>query len=193
MRQIVKAILNYLWLLRSYTEKSLSVLRGTLWRLYPGVKMLGTSLLVGPHCRLCVEPGGKLYFGRNCNFDRDVEIVVYPGGILEFGDQVYVGHGTTIACAQSITISTDTLIGDLITIRDMNHRRQLDIPLRHSGIETYPVRIGRNCWLGSKVTMTAGAEIGDEVTVAANAVVTGQFGDRLLLGGIPAKVLRILE
>lgn len=128
--------------------------------------------------------------GSHCSFDRDVEIVVYSGGSLELGDHVYVGHGSTIACAQSIRIGSNTLIGDLVGIRDMNHRRVAGTPLRLSGTETRPIRIGENCWLGSKVTVAAGAELGNDVTVAANAAVSGSFADGSVIGGVPARAIR---
>lgn len=125
--------------------------------------------------------------GAHCSFDKDVEIVVYPGGHLELGDYVYLGHGSTIACAHAIRIGSDTLIGDLVSIRDMNHRRVPGVPLRLSGIETRAVTIGSNCWLGSKVTVVAGAEIGNDVSVAANSVVSGVVQDAMVVGGVPAR------
>jgi acetyltransferase-like isoleucine patch superfamily enzyme len=124
--------------------------------------------------------------------DRDAEIVVYRGGDLTLGEHVYVGHGTTIACAERVQLGANTLVGDLVSVRDMNHLRIPGVPLRLSGMETRPVRIGKNCCVGSKVTFVAGAELGDDVTVAANAVVAGKFGDGVTIGGVPAHVLRHL-
>jgi len=175
---------------RKYLKQALSILRGHFWRCRGGVRAKGGLRVLGPGCRLQVDPGGQALIGDGCSFDRGVEIVVYGGGRLELGDHVYVGHGSTIACAKSITIGADTLIGDLVSIRDMNHRRLEGAPMRESGIETRPIRIGKNCWLGSKVTLVAGCEIGSDVTVAANAVVAGRFDDQLLIGGVPARVLR---
>lgn len=149
--------------------------------------------MIRPGCILRVEPGGSLVIGRHCSLDRDVEIVVGAGARLEIGDHVYVGHGTTIACFQSIRIGAETMIADLVSIRDMNHRRIPGLPLRHSGIETREITIGRNCWLASKVTVVAGTQLADDVTVAANAVVTGHFQEKTLIGGVPARVLRSSE
>lgn len=148
--------------------------------------MLGSGTL------LVIEEGGQLTMGKGCSFDRGVEVVVYRGGKLVLGDHVYIGHGTTIACSQSVQIGSNTLVGDLVGVRDMNHRRLPGVPLRLSGTESCPVRIGENCWLGSKVTFVAGAEVGNNVTVAANAVVTGKFGDGLTIGGVPARPLQHL-
>ncbi|MBA2673577.1 acyltransferase [Ramlibacter sp.] len=163
------------------------LLRGVLWTRRSGVQAKNRPRIMGPRCRLDVQPGGQLRIGVNLVVDRDVEIVVYPGGVLELGDNVYIGHGSTVACAQSIRIGNDTIIGDLVSIRDMNHLRQPGVPLRASGIRTQPIRIGANCWLGSKVTVTAGAALGDESTAAANAVVTGTFDAASVVGGVPAR------
>lgn len=129
--------------------------------------------------------------GRQCSFDRDVEIVVYRGGRLVLGDQVYVGHGSTIACADTIEIGADTMVADLVSIRDMNHRRIPGQLLRESGLETRSVHIGSNCWIASKATIVAGADIGDNVTVGANAVVVGRVNADSTVGGIPARPLGI--
>ncbi|MES2937393.1 MAG: acyltransferase [Pseudomonadota bacterium] len=168
-------------------------LRGVLWARRAGVRARSLPRIMGPRCRLDVQPGGQLRVGINLVLDRDVEIVVYPGGVLELGDNVYIGHGSTVACAQSIRIGDDTIIGDLVSIRDMDHRRQPGVPLRASGIRTQPIRIGANCWLGSKVTVTAGAELGDEATAAANAVVTGIVGAGSTVGGVPARPIASRE
>ncbi len=173
----------------SYGKVALSLFRGTLWRARRGVLAASTPRILGPRCRLVVERGGALRIGRFCSFDRDVEIVVYRGGRLELGDHVYVGHGSTIACAESIVIGNDSMIADLVSIRDMNHRRIPGKPLREGGMETLPIRIGSNCWIATKVTLVAGATLGDEVTVAANAVVVGTVPAGIIVGGIPARPL----
>lgn len=167
--------------------------RGLMWAARGGVRAANTPRIQGPRCIVRVDRGGELRIGRNLVVDRDVEIVVYAGAVLELGDNVYVGHGTTIACAHSIRIGSETLVGDLVSIRDMNHRREPGVPLRSSGSSVAPVRIGTNCWLGSKVTITAGTELGDEVTVAANAAVSGRFDARSTIGGVPAKVIASAE
>ena len=52
------------------------------------------------------------------------------------------------------------------------------------------VKIGCNCWIGAKVTILDGTEIGNGCVVAAGAVVTGKFPDNVIIGGIPAKILK---
>lgn len=55
---------------------------------------------------------------------------------------------------------------------------------------TKSVKIGKNCWIGNSVTILAGVELGDNVTIGANSVVTKSFPSNVVIGGVPAKVLK---
>jgi acetyltransferase-like isoleucine patch superfamily enzyme len=52
------------------------------------------------------------------------------------------------------------------------------------------VKIGRNCWLGNSSTILAGVELGDNVTVGANTVVTKSFPSNVVIAGCPAKIIK---
>jgi acetyltransferase-like isoleucine patch superfamily enzyme len=52
------------------------------------------------------------------------------------------------------------------------------------------IKIGRDCWLGSKVTILPGVVLGDNVTVGANAVVTKSFPSNVVVAGNPAIIIK---
>lgn len=54
------------------------------------------------------------------------------------------------------------------------------------------IRIGSGCWIASGAIITGGVTIGDDVIVAAGAVVTADVPSRVMVGGVPARVLREL-
>ena len=56
-----------------------------------------------------------------------------------------------------------------------------------------PIVLGRNVWVGSNSTILAGVTIGDNAVVAAGAVVTKDVPDNVIVGGVPAKVIRHIE
>lgn len=56
--------------------------------------------------------------------------------------------------------------------------------------ESKPVEIGRNCWIAANAVILPGVTIGDNVIVAAGAIVTKSFGDSCVIGGNPAKVIK---
>jgi acetyltransferase-like isoleucine patch superfamily enzyme len=175
--------------LKEYISKFNELRRGYFAQLQPGRVLFSKIPCLGKRNIIYVETGGTLEIRGTLKTCRDVEIIVYKRGHLIIEDNVYIGHGSTIACVQNIFIGKDTMIADFVTIRDMNHRRQPGVPLCQSGMDASAIRIGNNCLMGSKVTVVAGAQIGNEVTVGANAVVKGAFGNGCTIGGIPAKVL----
>lgn len=52
------------------------------------------------------------------------------------------------------------------------------------------VSIGSGSWLGANAVILPGTTLGRNTVVAAGAVVRGTFPDHVVLGGVPAKVLR---
>lgn len=57
-------------------------------------------------------------------------------------------------------------------------------------MQAKPITIGKNVWIGSKSVILQGVSIGDNCVVAVGAVVTKSFGDNLIIGGVPAKVIK---
>lgn len=63
---------------------------------------------------------------------------------------------------------------------------------RHIGIAR-PVHIGNDVWIGGNVTILPGITIGNNVVVAAGAVVTKDVPDNTLAGEVPAKKIKDIE
>lgn len=51
------------------------------------------------------------------------------------------------------------------------------------------VKIGSDCWIGERVIIIGGVEIGDGAMVLANAVVTKDIPAFAIVGGVPARVI----
>ena len=50
--------------------------------------------------------------------------------------------------------------------------------------------IGNDCFIGAGAKITGGITIGDNVTIAPNAVVNKSFPSNTVVGGIPAKIIK---
>jgi len=53
------------------------------------------------------------------------------------------------------------------------------------------VQIGNDVWIGANAVIVDGVKIGDGAVIAANAVVTRDVGDFEIVGGAPAKLIRM--
>lgn len=74
-----------------------------------------------------------------------------------------------------------------------NHRHDISDP-RPFGKQGYEepksVKIGSNVWIGSRVMFMPGSGCGDNCVIAAGAVVTKMFPSNVIVGGVPAKILK---
>lgn len=111
------------------------------------------------------------------------------------GDNVGIGSSSFLGCAGGISIGSDTILGNLVTMHSENHNfEHADLPIRLQGVSHQGIRIGRNCWIGAKATILDGANIGDNSIVAAGAVVrAGDYEAGSLLAGVPAKKIKSLR
>ena len=70
----------------------------------------------------------------------------------------------------------------------------LDPQQRAAGAEfARPVTLGDNCWVGGMAVINPGVTLGNNVVVASGAVVTKSFGDNVVIGGNPARIIKTIE
>jgi acetyltransferase-like isoleucine patch superfamily enzyme len=166
-------------------------LRARVWSLlYRGVD-IGARARVGRGCRLILEPGARIALGDRCIVDDAVTLAVYGRGAIELGPGVFVGHHSTLAARESIALGAGTFLAELVSVRDHDHA--VGEPPASGATDVAPVSIGSDVWLGAKVTVVRGASIGDGTVVGANAVVRGDVPARAVAGGVPVRVLRLLD
>jgi acetyltransferase-like isoleucine patch superfamily enzyme len=110
-----------------------------------------------------------------------------PEGMLEIGDDVSIAHGAAISAYEHVQIGDGSCLGPFVVIMDTNfHGPTGDQSLIH---ETRPVIIGKNCRIGSGVTITRGAVIGDGAQILAGSVVSSVIPPGVCAGGARARVL----
>jgi acetyltransferase-like isoleucine patch superfamily enzyme len=117
------------------------------------------------------------------------EIHVAATGALEVGAGTFINQGVTIAAHEAIIIGGDCLIGEHAAIHDTTfHPVSPGRP-----VKKVRVRIGRNVWLGHRVIVLPGVEIGDHSIVGAGAVVSRTLPPRCVAAGVPARVLSTFD
>ncbi|WP_241910618.1 acyltransferase [Vibrio cyclitrophicus] len=113
------------------------------------------------------------------------------GKKIHIGKNVGIGEFAHIGGAGGVVIGDDTIVGPYFSVHPENHNYgDLNIPIRLQGVNRQAISIGSNCWIGAKVTVLDGAKIGNGCVVAAGAVVKGIFPDNVIIGGVPAKIIK---
>ncbi len=128
--------------------------------------------------------------GKNLRLGRN--LVFYNPSEISIGSDVYIGYGSWFSAGDTITIEDQVTLGPYCVIASSNHQR-MGKTYFASGSINLPVCIRNGCWFGSHCVVTAGCEIGSGSLIAAGAVVTDSFPQNVMLGGVPAKVIKTLE
>ncbi|MCI1408612.1 MAG: sugar O-acetyltransferase [Solobacterium sp.] len=121
-----------------------------------------------------------------------------PGFACDNGKNIHVGkkfianYNVTILDCAPVNIGDYVMIGPNTLISAVNHPMTPMGRRKHLAIAK-PVNIGNDVWIGANVTIVPGVTIGNNVIIAAGAVVTKDVPDNTLVGGIPARVIHKLE
>ncbi|RYD43427.1 MAG: sugar O-acetyltransferase [Verrucomicrobiaceae bacterium] len=108
---------------------------------------------------------------------------------IHLGENFYANFDLIILDVCQVTIGKNCMIGPRVSIYTAG--LPLDAETRISGMEFgKPVTIGDNVWIGGNAVINPGVNIGNNVVVAAGAVVTRDVPDNVLVAGLPAKVIR---
>jgi acetyltransferase-like isoleucine patch superfamily enzyme len=155
------------------------------------------------------QTDGPLFFGRR------LEVQIGRKGTIRFGRFVWVGDGTKIRCHEGeVVIGAKTVLGQECTISAYQHVHigeqcviadramfidfdhgsvEVERPIRHQGIYKRDVDIGSNVWIGYNACILRGVRIGDNAIVGTNSVVTRDVPANAVVGGVPARTIRMRE
>ncbi len=138
---------------------------------------IGEGAMIGPG--VCLTAG----------IGPDQQMLTTP--VVRIGRRCVIGRGSHIIGHWSIELGDEIQTGPYVYITDQNHSYEdPDQPIGWQTPVEAAVRIGAGSWLGANVVILPGTELGEHTTVAAGAVVRGRFPGHVVLGGVPARVLR---
>lgn len=115
------------------------------------------------------------------------------------GATIAIGHhcgfsGAVIAADTFVTIGNRVLCGGNCTIVDTDrHPIDADARARQEKADAKPIVIEDDVFLSMNVVVLKGSIIGKGTVVAANSVVTGSLPGGVIAGGVPARVIRVLD
>lgn len=117
---------------------------------------------------------------------------------IRIGDNVSFGTDVHIGCIDKVEIGNNCLLASRIYITDHDHgdtslEALLLPPEKRKLFSKGPVVIKNNVWIGDGVAILSGVTIGENAIIATNAVVTKDVPANTVVGGIPAKIIKVIE
>ena len=109
---------------------------------------------------------------------------------LRIGSRTYVNRYTIFDAHQQLHIGRRVMIGPHCYITDADHGTAPGASVQSQPMQTAPVIIEDEAWLGAHVTVLPGVRIGKGAVVGAGSVVTRSIPAMSVAAGVPAKVLR---
>lgn len=142
--------------------------------------------------------------GKNASIKLLEDVVIGEYSIIGTVGKIELEKGVTVSrnfnCGGDVFIGSYTLIGPNVyissgkhhitgkeRIRDLDNNYFIDNGKHFSD----PIIIGSNCWLGANVVILPGVILGDGCVVAANSVVNKSYDAFSIIGGVPAKLIKL--
>lgn len=148
------------------------------------------------------EGKGIVEIGNNCSFGYklggfhrggSIELQArYMNSKIKIGNNIATNNNIMLCAANYIEIGDNTLIGQNVTIIDHEAHGIDPLKRRELGV-VGKVIIGKNVWIGNNVSVLKNSEIGENSIIATGAVVSGKFPANVIIGGVPAKILKEID
>jgi acetyltransferase-like isoleucine patch superfamily enzyme len=169
-----------------YIWRRLLTVAGRRWHT-TGMLFLGRGL------ELQIGRSGEIHFGRFVWIGDGTKIRCHEG-IVEIGDKTVFGQECTISAYQRVRIGEQCVIADRAMFIDFDHGvAEVERPIRVQGIYKRDTVVGSNVWVGYGACVLRGVRVGDNSIIGTNAVVTKDVPANAVVGGVPARVLRMRE
>jgi acetyltransferase-like isoleucine patch superfamily enzyme len=178
--------LRYARLAVRYARRRLLTSAGWRWET-DGLLFLGRGL------QIQIGKRGRVRFGRLVWIGDGTKIRCHEGEVV-IGDKTVLGQECTISAYKRVRIGEQCVIADRAMFIDFDHGTvEVERPIRQQGIYKRDVDVGSNVWIGYGACILRGVQVGDNAIIGTNAVVTADVPANAVVGGVPAKVLRMRE
>lgn len=148
----------------------------------------GKGSLIRRRTRIDVLPFNDFSLGRDSTIE-DFATINNGVGPVYIGDRSRIGLGCVVI--GPVTVGNDVMFAQNIVVSGLNHGYQdISLPPSLQAVETKPITIGDDVWIGANAVITAGVKIGKHAVIAAGSIVTKDVPDFSIVVGNPARIIK---
>ena len=178
---------------KSFTKKLLHFFSLCLY--YSCARYLPQYLPGGHECRQVRSIFCQHIFrtcGKNVNIKRNAYFG--SGKNIDIGSNSDIGlnaYITGIDAGGELVIGNNVIMGPDVMILTLNHKYDdINKPIREQGRIPSKIIINDDVWIGARVTILPGVQIGKGSVIGACSVVTKDVSSYDVVGGNPARVIK---
>lgn len=116
-----------------------------------------------------IDDKASLIVGSNV-ICRNFENFHVSSGKLILHDGVFINNSCSFNCMERIEIGSGTMMGEGVRFYDHDHIYTAE-KIEKWQWTSAPIIVGRDCWIGSNVTILKGVTIGDNTVIGAGCLV----------------------
>ena len=131
---------------------------------------IGNGFKIGNYASLSIHPSASLDIGERVSLRNYISFVLAPNAKIILEDHVFMNNYCSVNAIEKIEIGENTLFGEGVKLYDHNHEYSNE-KVEHQKFRTAPIKIGKNCWLGSNVTVLKGVTVGDNCVIGAGCLI----------------------
>ncbi len=158
---------------------------------------LGKTVQIGDNVEINALSLHGIKIGNNVSIHSNT-IIECTGVIndlgegLEIGNNVGISQNCFIQIRGKVSIGNNVIFGPGVSIFSENHIfEDLDIPINLQGVNRKGVEIQDGVWIGTRAIILDGVVVGKNSIIAAGSVVNKDVEPNSIVGGVPAKLIKM--
>jgi acetyltransferase-like isoleucine patch superfamily enzyme len=158
------------------------------WFVNPIKHHKGKGSLVRRRTRMDLMPFNNFVLGKDSTIE-DFSTVNNGVGDVIIGDRTRIGMANVLI--GPVSIGNDVMFAQNVVLSGLNHGYEdVNLPPSLQKVETKPIAIEDQVWIGANAVVTAGVTVGKHSIVAAGCVVVKDVPPYAIVGGNPGKLLK---
>ncbi|MGV6829288.1 MAG: acyltransferase [Flavobacteriales bacterium] len=136
---------------------------------------------------------GTLIFNGHVQFGKDYFIYIGQNAVCQFGHMSSLGSNGKIICTEKITLGDYARIGYESQVIDSNFHQMINTQTGEKYLMNSTIKLGNYNFISNRVSIMQNTITPDNCTIASNTLCNKdyrKFGENILIGGIPAKLLK---